>query len=345
MRPAASGPRSAGAPEPAGAAGATEPAGETGAAEPSTAAGTPEPAPRAQLYLAFAAVYVLWGSTYLAIKLAVETLPPFSMAGARFTLAGLVLTAFAAWQARRSGRSFRATPRQWRNAAIAGALLMLGSNGLVCWSEQRVDSSLAALLVGTVPLWMMLIDWLRPGGLGPSGPTIAGVVIGIGGVSLLVWPVEGAIAADGLGVAALLTATLCWASGSIFTRTADLPRSMLQAAGMQMMCGGILQLCAGVALGEIARLDPARISFTSVASLAYLLVAGSLVGFTAYIWLLRHTTAARASTYAFVNPLVALLLGAWLGHEPLTLRRVAGGLVIVAGVALVIAFRAVRPIR
>jgi drug/metabolite transporter (DMT)-like permease len=304
-----------------------------------------EPATRAQLFLAFAAVYVLWGSTYLAIKIAIETLPPFLMAGARFTLAGLILLSIAALQARRAREPMRASARQWRNAAIAGALLMLGSNGLVCWSEQRVDSSIAALLVGTVPLWMMLIDWLRPHGARPARATIAGVATGIGGVALLVWPVGGAVSVDPVGVAALVAATLFWASGSLFTRSADLPRSMLHSAGMQMLCGGLLQLLAGVLLGELRRFEPEHASFASVASLAYLLVAGSLVGFTAYIWLLRHTTPTRAATYAFVNPLVALLLGAWLGHEPLTPRRVAGALVIVLGVALVIAFRAPRAAR
>jgi drug/metabolite transporter (DMT)-like permease len=303
-----------------------------------------EPASRGQLLLAFAAVYVLWGSTYLAIKIAIETLPPFLMAGTRFTLAGAIMIAIAAVQARRAHQPLRATARQWRNAAIAGALLMLGSNGLVCWSEQRVDSSIAALLVGTVPLWMMLIDWLRPNGARPAAATIAGVATGIGGVALLVWPVHGGVRVDPVGVAALLGATLFWASGSLFTRSADLPKSMLHSAGMQMLCGGLLQLLAGVLLGELARFEPRAASFASVASLVYLLVAGSLVGFTAYIWLLRHTTPTRAATYAFVNPLVALMLGAWLGHEPLTLRRVAGALVIVLGVALVIAFRA-RPAR
>jgi drug/metabolite transporter (DMT)-like permease len=304
--------------------------------------GAIDPAPRGRLFASFAAVYVLWGSTYLAIKVAISTLPTFTMAGARFTSAGLVLLAVGAWQERRAGRAIRVTARQWRSAAIIGACLILASNGLVCWSEERVDSGVAALLVGTVPLWMMWIDWLRPGGVRPSKPTIAGIVIGMSGVVLLVWPVHGGVSLDAAGVAGLLVATLFWSSGSIFARTADLPKSMLLAAGMQMLCGGLLQLCAGVALGEIARIDLARASVESVASLVYLSVAGSIIGYTAYFYLLRHTTAARAATYAFVNPIVALLLGAWLGHEPLTLRRVAGALVIVLGVALVVVFRGAR---
>ncbi len=304
-----------------------------------------EPAPRGRLMASFAAVYVLWGSTYLAIKVAISTLPPFLMAGTRFTTAGVVLLGIGVWQERRAGRAITVTLRQWRSAAIIGACLILASNGLVCCSEERVDSGIAALLVGTVPLWMMWIDWLRPGGVRPSKLTIAGIAIGMGGVVLLVWPVQGGVSLDPTGVAALLLATLFWSSGSIFARTADLPKSMFLAAGMQMLCGGLLQLCAGAALGEIARVDLARASFESIASVAYLAVAGSIIGYTAYLYLLRHTTAARAATYAFVNPIVALLLGAWLGHEPLTLRRVAGALVIVLGVALVVVFRTARPVQ
>lgn len=286
-------------------------------------------ATRAQLVLAFAAVYVLWGSTYIAIKFAVETLPPFTMAGVRFFTAGMLLLAWTRWRG-----SGAATWRQWRNAAIAGAFLMMASNGLVCWAERRVDSSLAALLVATVPLWMMVLDWARPGGRRPARFTVLGVITGLVGVAILVWPAEGRVRADTLGVIALLVATLCWSIGSLFTRTADLPKSMLSATAMQMTAGGVLQFLLGTSLGELATFDAAQVTAKSLWSLGYLLVAGSLLGFTAYIWLLRHTTPTRAATYAYVNPIVAVILGAWLGAEPITAQRLCGAFVVVLGVVL-----------
>jgi len=293
-------------------------------------------AQRWRLAGALAAVYVLWGSTYLAIKVAVETLPPFLMAGTRFMTAGVLLYAWTRWRGESAPHR-----RQWRSAAIAGGLLMLMSNGLVCWAEKRIDSSLAALLVGTVPLWMMLLDWIRPRGARPSMPTIAGVLVGVLGVALLVWPENrpGSVALDFAGVAALLTATLCWSLGSIYSRTADLPRSPLLSTAMQMLCGGFLQFTAGSLLGEWHAFDPARVTAGSVLSLAYLLVAGSLIGFTAYIWLLRNTSPAVASSYAFVNPLVAVLLGVYLGHEKLGSRTWLAAPVIVLAVVLVVLFK------
>lgn len=302
---------------------------------PSTTAAT-ERAPRGRLLLAFLAVYVLWGSTYVAIRHAVETLPPFLMAGTRFVAAGAVVLAWCRWRGEGG-----ATARHWRNAAITGAFLMMVSNGLVCWAEQRVDSSLAALLVATVPLWMLLLDWLRPGGTRPSALTALGVAVGIGGVVLLVWPSGGRLSVDPLGAAGLLGATLSWSVGSLFSRSAEWPRSMMLATGMQMLCGGALQLVVALVRGEFAAFDASRVTFVSVASLVYLMVAGSLMGFTAYVYLLRHTTPARAATYAFVNPIVAMALGAWLDGDPLTPRRLAGAAVIVLGVVLVIAFRRV----
>ncbi|MDZ4772592.1 MAG: EamA family transporter [Planctomycetota bacterium] len=284
---------------------------------------------RGRLIAAFAAVYILWGSTYVAIKFAVETLPPFTMAGVRFVTAGIILLAWT--QLRGEGG---ATLRQWRSAAIAGALMMMASNGLVCWAEKRVDSSLAALLVATVPLWMMTLDWARRGGSRPSAATLTGVIVGLVGVAILVWPEEGRVQLDFAGVAALLVATLCWSIGSIYTRSADLPKSMIRATAMQMTCGGVLQFALGTALGELQTFEPDLVTAKSVWSLAYLLVAGSLVGFTAYIWLLRNTTAARAATYAYVNPIVAVILGAWLASEEITWRRLVGAGVVLLGVVL-----------
>jgi drug/metabolite transporter (DMT)-like permease len=204
----------------------------------------------------------------------------------------------------------------------------------VCWAERRVDSSLAALLVATVPLWMMTIEWARPGGRRPGPLTITGVVIGLGGVALLVWPEAGEMRLDPLGIVALLVAPLCWAVGSLYTRSANLPRSMIKASAMQMLCGGTMQFLLGSALGELSDFDPLRASAKSLWSLAYLLVAGSLLGFTAYVWLLRHTTPVRAATYAYVNPIVAVILGATLAGEKITFMRLAGACVVVLGVVL-----------
>jgi drug/metabolite transporter (DMT)-like permease len=286
-------------------------------------------ASRAGLVAAFAAVYVLWGSTYVAIKFAVETLPPFTMASARFVAAGALLLLWVRW---RGGQA--ATARQWKNAALTGAFLMLASNGLVCWAEQRVDSSLAALLIATLPLWMMTLEWARPGGRRPRALTIAGVAIGILGVALLIWPGEGGMRLDPWGVVALLAAPLSWAIGSFLSREVDLPRSLIHSAALQMICGGVMQFVLGLLLGELASFEPERVSAKSLWSLLYLLVAGSLIGFTAYTWLLRHTSPVRAATYAYVNPIVAVILGVWLAGERFTLSQLAGAAVVVLGVAL-----------
>lgn len=293
---------------------------------------------RWRIACALAAVYVLWGSTYLAIKIAIETLPPFLMAGTRFMTAGTLLYVFM----RVRGES-APTRRHWRSALIAGAFLMMASNGLVSWAEKRIDSSLAALLVGTVPLWMMLLDWIRPGGTRPSIATILGVLVGIVGVALLVWPDDGADAVplSIAGVVALLAATFAWSIGSIYSRGAEFPRSPALATAMQMLCGGALQFTLGTAIGEWHGFDPSRVSTSSVLGVVYLLVAGSLIGFTAYIWLLRNTSPAVASSYAFVNPLVAVLLGVTFGHEKLGSRTLFAAPVIVLAVILVVLFKKV----
>ncbi|MBL8857500.1 MAG: EamA family transporter [Planctomycetes bacterium] len=295
---------------------------------------------RVHLIAAFAAVYVLWGSTYVAIKFAVETLPPFVMAGARFTAAGLILLAWTHWRGAPA-----ATWRQWKNAAVGGAFLIMISNGLVCWSEKRVDSSLAALMVATVPLWMMTLDWLRPGGKRPRPLTGLGVLAGLVGVAILVWPETGAVRIDPLGILALIVATLAWSIGSLFTRTADMGGSMLKGAAMQMLCGGVLQFAVGGLRGEWNEFDALHVTLKSVLSLVWLLVAGSLVGFTAYMWLLRHTSTTRAATYAYVNPIVALILGAFLAQEELTPRRLIGACVVVGGVVLSLTFASTPPPR
>lgn len=292
---------------------------------------------RTRLFAALAAVYVLWGSTYLAIRFAVATIPPFTMAGARFVGAGLVLYAWTRLRGEPKPRAIDV-----RHAVVGGALMMLFSNGLVSWAQTRVDSGLAALLVACVPLWMLLADWWFAGGARPRPLAAAGVVLGIGGVGLLVQPGGSHGAIDPLGAAALIAATLAWTAGSLFARRVKPGPSPLVAAALQMTCGGVLQALAGALLGEWNGFDVGSVTFVSFASWFYLLVAGSLVGFTAYLWLLRHTTPALASSYAFVNPIVAIALGAALGGEHFDGRDLAAAAAIVLAVVLVVLGREPR---
>ena len=285
-----------------------------------------------QIILAFAAIYVLWGSTYLFIRWGVETIPPFLMAGARHVIAGALLLAWT-----RRNNTEKPTRAQWLVCTAIGALLLVGGNGGVTWAEQRVPSGLAALLVATMPLWMVLLDWLRPGGARPHGGAAVGLLLGFAGVAVLVGPSKlGANHVDPLGAVVVVLAALSWAIGSLYSRRAKLPASLLQAAAMQSVTGGFLLLALGSATDEWTRLDFTAVSVRSVLSLGCLIVFGSLLGFTAYIWLLRATTPSRVSTYAYVNPVVAVLLGWTFAGEPLTGRMLGATALIVAAVALVI---------
>ena len=291
---------------------------------------------RLRIVLAFAAVYVIWGSTYLAIRVAIETLPPHTMAGARFALAGILLYAWA----RRRGAP-RPDAGHWVQATIVGGFLLLGGNGGVVWAEQRVPSGMAALLIATVPLWMVLLEWWR-GGARPSRGVALGLGLGIAGVGLLVSSrgMASGQRVDPLGATVLILAALSWAFGSLYSRGARLPKSPLLATAMEMLMGGVLLLAAGPLRGEWAHFDAHLVSTPSLVALAYLLCFGSLLGFTAYIWLLHHTTAARAATYAFVNPLVAVILGWALAGEALEARTLLAAGIIVGAVCIIVTARA-----
>src|SRR5262245_37237497 len=299
--------------------------------------------PRLNLVAAFLAVYIIWGSTYLAIRFAVETMPPFLMAGARFFIAGTLLYIWA-----RLRGAARPNAINWRSAAVVGGLLLLGGNGMVSWAEQSVPSSLAALLISTVPLWMAIIGWLRPGGVRPSLPVVCGLLLGFAGVALLFGPgtLVGSAAGAGaslIGVVVILLASWSWASGSLYSRTAPLPASAPLSNGMEMLAGGALLLILGLATGEAGQLQLAEISLRSALALLFLVVFGSIVAFSAYIWLLKTTTPARVGTYAYVNPIVAVLLGVAFNGERLTpLTLVAAG-VIVVGVVVITTFRTRTP--
>lgn len=283
---------------------------------------------RAQILVAFLAIYVVWGSTYLAIRWAIETTPPFLMAGTRFLLAG---TALYAW-ARLSGAP-RPRAAEWRGTALIGALMLLGGNGAVTWAEQRVPSGLAALLVATVPLWMVLL-----GGRRPRAQVVAGVILGLAGIALLVGPASfaGSGRVDLAGAGVLVCGALSWSIGSLLAPRAGLPKAAALATAMEMLAGGALLLALGVVTGEPAAFRPEAVSLRSGAALLYLVVAGSLVGFSAYSWLLRHASPAHVSTYAFVNPVVAVFLGWALAGEDLGARTLLATAVIVAGVAFII---------
>lgn len=292
-------------------------------------------ASRRAILAALGAVYILWGSTYLAIRFAVETLPPFLMAGVRFTVAGAILYGW-----RRAVGFPRPTAKQWRAATVVGALMLLGGNGGVVWAEQWIESGTTALIVASVPFWMVLLDWLRPGGQRPRPRIWAGILIGFAGVLLLMGG-PGAAPEYTTAFIVLLLASIAWAAGSLYSRSAALPAPLL-ATGMQMLTGGLLLLAAGAATGEVAGLDPATFSTRSLLALLYLIVFGALIGYSAYVWLLRVTEPALASTYAYVNPVVAVILGWLLADERMSAGILLAAAVIVGGVVLITTARA-RP--
>lgn len=289
-----------------------------------------------KIVLAFAAVYVVWGSTYLAIRLAIETLPPFLMTGTRFTLAGAILFTWALLK----GERFIPPRQMWRRALVIGALLLLGGNGGVTWAEKYVASGLAALLVATEPLWVVVLNWAISRQR-PNWKVLLGILIGLVGVAMLVGDGLRSNGHSGLSLVAggvVLVASFCWASGSVYSSRRPLQVSTLMAAGMQMLCGGCLLLLLGLATGDPQRLNLANASWTSIGAFFYLLVFGSLVGFTAYSWLLNNVTPARAATYAYVNPVVAVFLGWLIAGEPLTRQMLLAASVIIGSVILITTF-------
>jgi drug/metabolite transporter (DMT)-like permease len=288
---------------------------------------------RAKILLAFAAVYLIWGSTYLAIRYAVQTIPPFFMAGCRFAMAGATLYLLT-----RAGGATPPSRRDWAGAAILGALLLVSGNGGLSWAEQRVPSGLAALLLATIPIWMVLLDSLRQGGTKLHRQVIGGMAMGVGGLALLVGPAHlwGSSRVDLAGAGVLMFSSFCWSLGSILSHKVNLPHSPFLAAAMEMLAGGALLLLLGVLSGEGRQFHWHGVALRSLLGLVYLIVAGSLLGFTAYLWLLRTVATARVSTYAFVNPAVAVFLGWAAGGEALTPRELLASATIIAGVALII---------
>ena len=290
---------------------------------------------RGTIWAALGAVYLFWGTTYLAIRVGVETMPPFLMASARFLIAGAILYAIAIRTGDRQGD--RPRREHWRSATIIGAALLFGGNGLVSVAEQSVESGMASLIIATVPFWLVLLgrvvlrdrvslrEWL-------------GIAVGFGGLIFLVNP-SSAADIDPAGAALLVVASILWAAGSLYARSAPLPSRPLVGTAMEMLCGGAVLAVVGVAAGELGRVDVSAISLESLLGLGWLIVFGSLVGFSAYVWLLRVTRTSLVGTYAYVNPVVAVLLGWAILGERITLQTFVAGGIILFAVALIVSAR------
>lgn len=327
-------------------------------------------APAVLIVLAFASLYFFWGSTYLGIKWAIEGFPPFFMAGVRNLVAGLIVYGWMRWRvaSREGGRGFdegKPTAKQWANAALVGGLLLLGGNGLVTFATQWIPSSLVALMVSMLPIWMAILEPAHDRYVGAqrggsvsriSGAQWAGIVLGFVGVAMLIGPKVlaafnggGNTAGNGIGQAlgalATLASSFCWANGSLYSRRADLPRSPLLSTGMQLLCGGALLLVVAVVAGELPRLSVEQMtaSWRPIGALVYLIVAGSLIGFTSYIWLLGHVSPSKVATYAYINPMVAVGLGWWLGNEEMTWRILLAAAIIIAGVVIIVTLKGRKP--
>jgi drug/metabolite transporter (DMT)-like permease len=286
-----------------------------------------------KIWLTLLVLYIVWGSTYLAIRFVVETIPPFLSAGIRFLVSGAVLMAW-----RRISGDTMPTKRQWRSTAIVGIFLLLGGNGLVSFAEQYVTSGIAALIIGSMPLWLVMIEAFRPGGVKPNWQAVIGLLIGFAGIFLLVGPAEltgGGHSLNPLGVGALITAAFLWSVGSIYSRSADMPRSSLTATGAEMLTGSAALFIVSGLAGEWDGFHLTQISLNSWLGLGYLIAIGSLVGFVSYGWLLQNAPISLVATYAYVNPLVAVFLGAWLADEILNARILIAALVIIGSVVLI----------
>lgn len=288
---------------------------------------------KTKLWLALLALYIVWGSTYLAIRFTVETIPPFLSASLRFLVSGAILYAW-----RRAAGDAVPTRGNWKATAIVGTLLLLGGNGLVSLAEKTVPSGIAALIIATVPFWLVLFEAFRHGGVKPTWQSILGLVIGFSGVFLLIGPAEFTGAEhkfDTFGVIVLLVASVLWSMGSIYAKGADMPRSTLMSTGMQMLAGSVSLFVVSVLTGELGGFSFGEISTRSWWGLIYLITFGSLIGFVSYGWLLQNAPISLVSTYAYVNPIVAVLLGWLLAGEVLNTRIAIASAIIIGSVILI----------
>jgi drug/metabolite transporter (DMT)-like permease len=294
------------------------------------------------IIVAFAALYIVWGSTYLGIRFAIETIPPFLMAGTRFFLAGVIMFGIA-----RTQTTLRSTWKEWRGSLIVGACLLLGGNGGVTLSEKYIDSGLAAVIVATVPIYIALLGWLSGRLPRPRAVVWLGLAGGFLGVAILLAPALQFYSSGGahpaIGMSILLVSSFIWSAGSLYSSAAKSSTPPFVAAAQQMVCGGALLMLAGTATGETRQFHPSAMSMLSLGAFIYLVLIGAIVGFTAYIWLLRHCNPAKVATYAYVNPIVAVLLGSAFAHEILTVRTLLAAILIIGSVALVITAQQLKP--
>jgi drug/metabolite transporter (DMT)-like permease len=293
---------------------------------------TAQPPTRGKVWLAFAAVYVIWGTTYLAIAYVIDTLPALLAMGVRYLIAGAAL-----WMLAPGGWRTRPTAKDWTWAFVLGGLMLLAGNGIVSIVEGKMPSGVTALIIGVVPLWMTLIEWASGGGR-PTVLSVAGILLGFAGVGLLASEGAGWVGGhvDMLYVALLLFGCLCWAFGSVLARRGGIRMPLLRSVALQMMAGSIMLVVAGLLFGEASDVHLSAVSGTSLLALLYLVTFGSIVAFSAYSWLLSVRPATVVATYAFVNPLVAVFLGSLLRHEPLGPRTLLATALVVCAVALVL---------
>ncbi len=289
-------------------------------------------ATKTQIILGFATIYLVWSSTYLAIRFVVETIPPFMSAGIRFFIGGMMFFAWAKFRGAESPKK-----KHWLPAALVGMGLIVFGNGGISWAEQFVPSGLAALIVAVVPLWIVLADWIRPGGTRPSKVTSLGLALGFLGLLLLINPLNistgGSI--DPLGALVIVFATLCWATGSVYSRYAPSPKSQTMAVGMQMTVGGAVLILISALSGEFTTFAISQVSLKSFLGFVFLTTIGSFA-FGVYIWLLKASTPAKVATYAYINPVLALVLGTVFANEPFTLWTFGCSLVIVTAVIIIV---------
>lgn len=288
---------------------------------------------KSKIWVALILLYIVWGSTYLGIKVAIETIPPFFHGAVRFLASGLILLA---WQ-KAAGQAMP-TRKQWISASIIGTLLLAGGNGLVSWAEQFIPSGIAALIIATVPLSLVIMEGLRPGGVKPSWQAMIGLLIGFVGIFILAGPAEisgSTTELNPFGVIALLSATVLWASGSIYSKSADLPKASLVSTGAQMLTGSFSLLIVSLVTGELNGWDPTAVSARSLGGLVYLITIGSIVGFGSYTWLLQNAPISLVATYAYVNPIVAVILGYFFASEQLEPRTWLAAAIIIGAVIFI----------